>query len=173
MMNAEPKFHVSPVQQHRALMALERRRATFVGEEQQSDTYFNVPCGRLKLRETIAGGLLMHFIREASMWSLASVTQLSVNDAERIGKVLAASIGVLATVHKKRATYRFLDIDVNLDHVNGLGYFVEIQSFAHDRCELVMGAIGLSRAFLAGGSYCDLMLKSLSSMALLASQPIE
>ena len=99
------------------------------GDLRQTDTYFNVARGRLKLRET-AGfpAELVYYERDESGELRVSDYQIgSVTSGPALLTMLSAALGVRATV-KKRRTLLLLDTTrMHLDNVDDLGRFLEFE----------------------------------------------
>src|SRR4051812_33390182 len=79
---------------------------TFIGEDHQIDTYFNVPNGRLKLREGNIENALIHYERENSQGSKSSHVLLYQHSPDKnLKATLTAALGIKAVVDKKRKIY--------------------------------------------------------------------
>ena len=95
----------------------------------QIDTYFTVPRGRLKLRETDgADAELIFYEREEETderWS--RYERERVEDPASLKRLLEAALGVRAVVRKKRDLYLIRDARIHVDDVEGLGAFVEFE----------------------------------------------
>ena len=106
------------------------RNADLIRQNDQSDSYFALSRGRLKLRENLPGGRsLIYYDRldsplpRESEFEIVSVDDSSVPVVEMFKKV----IGLRVVIAKKRETYRFDSAIVNLDDVAGLGQFIEVE----------------------------------------------
>lgn len=103
-------------------------RATSIGVLQQTDTYYRIPGGKLKKRETEgeepevifyerpakAAAKLSHF----TIYSLAQAQ-------ERFGR---EPLPVWIVVKKRRELYLHNHTRIHLDEVDGLGTFLELES---------------------------------------------
>ncbi len=113
--------------------ALARRvaglRARLASDERQTDTYFHVTSGRLKLRERSGGRAELIFYErpEASAKRVSNYDLYRVNDPGRLKKFLARSLGIRVIVAKRRVVYLFQNARIHLDTVRGLGRFAEIE----------------------------------------------
>jgi len=99
------------------------------GDLRQTDTYFATPRGRLKLRET-AGfqAELIFYERDEHGTDRASDYEVAhSNEPDALRGLLAASLGVLATVRKRRTLLVLDGTRMHLDNVEGLGAFMEIE----------------------------------------------
>jgi predicted adenylyl cyclase CyaB len=144
---------------------------------QQTDTYFVVPHGRLKVREIVSRTTGEHVFqliayqrpdRSASRWSDYRVIALSVETGRELLLALSASCGVLTTVGKRRTVAIWGRTRIHLDDVASLGCFVELETVAqpHDRDddvkeehETVIDRLGLRNLPVISGSYSDLVLE--------------
>jgi predicted adenylyl cyclase CyaB len=107
-----------------------RLGARAVGIEVQTDTFFRVPSGRLKLRE-IEGqpAVLIWYDRPDELSARRSRYYLnSVPDPEKMKATLTAALGVRGVVHKRRAIYLWHNVRIHLDEVCDLGTFVEFEA---------------------------------------------
>jgi len=99
-----------------------------VETEQQKDTFFNTPKGRLKLRESDETSAIMYYFRPDSHGPKQSDIALSFTDnSDTLKTVLDKSIGIRGIVIKKRILYKHGQTRIHLDDVKGLGKFIELE----------------------------------------------
>ncbi len=96
----------------------------------QTDTYFRVESGRLKLRESGDGRSELIFYRrnekKGRRWSDYSI--LNVSDTKKVRVFLEEIFGVDVVVRKTRHVYLYKrQARVHLDRVKGLGLFIEFE----------------------------------------------
>jgi predicted adenylyl cyclase CyaB len=138
------------------------------GDLRQTDTYFAVAAGRLKLRET-AGfqAELIYYQREENGAGRPSDYEIAHSaDAEALRSVLSQALGVLATVKKRRTLLVLDSTRIHLDNVEGLGSFIELETpvkqdeaEARVRIDVLVSALGFDRSDCLRVSYLDLMLQ--------------
>jgi adenylate cyclase class IV len=145
--------------------------ATFTGVLDQCDTYFAVPNGRLKLRQTAGspggGAELIAYARPDGIHSRASDYRLvRVDDPDGLREALAAALGVRGVVRKRRELWMFQNARIHLDQVERLGTFVEFEAVmaegdtdaaGHRPLELLRAALWVEPGDLVGKSYSDLL----------------
>ena len=103
--------------------------AEFKGMDEQTDTYFNVSNGRLKLREGNIENNLIYYERSDQAGPKNSHFHLvKVSDANSLKEVLTRSIAVKAIVKKKREIYYINNIKFHIDEVSNLGSFIDIEA---------------------------------------------
>jgi predicted adenylyl cyclase CyaB len=140
------------------------------GDLRQTDTYFAVSNGRLKLRETPGfSAELIYYDRDESAPDRPSDYDVAhTTDADALKQMLAAALGVLAVVRKRRTLLLLDTTRVHLDNVEGLGSFIEIEvpvrtpeaePQAREQLEALIEALGLDRDAGLRLSYLDLMLQ--------------
>ena len=134
----------------------------------QEDTFFNVPKGRLKLRE-LAPDLaqLVWYARANDSGPKRSDYQIyETSDPESLKSILALALGVRGVVRKTRYLYLVGQVRIHLDDVEGLGYFMELevvmqpgQSDAEGQiiAEDLMKKLGIDSADLLDSAYMDLI----------------
>lgn len=127
--------------------------ARIVGPDHQTDTYFRVPNGRLKLREgQIENNLIFYARPDRDGPKRSDVILYGTRPGSDLKALLTAALGALVAVEKRREIY-FVEVsDVNvpsdseavaratarenvkvhLDTVTGLGSFVEIEAIDLD-----------------------------------------
>jgi len=123
-------------------------KAKRVGSFRQTDTYFEVPKGRLKLRQTEGDekAQLIYYEREdEAKPKKSSVCIISLRDAEHFKTMLERALRIKATVEKTREIYQYEGTQIHLDNVNGLGTFIEFER----KTPKDPGAIRKSRVTLA------------------------
>lgn len=146
--------------------------AEFVGTDHQIDTYFNVPNGRLKLRQGKIESALIAYQRDNQPKPKASqysIYQLIPWKAAELKAVLTQSLGVKVVVDKRREIYRQNNIKFHIDEVKGLGSFVEIEAIETEnvrgqerllrQCQLYMDIFGINKEDLLAFSYSDMLLE--------------
>jgi predicted adenylyl cyclase CyaB len=100
----------------------------------QEDTFFNCPHGRLKLRKFSENqGELIFYKRDNLPGPKLSEYQiLPTNNPVLLWNILAASLGVIGVVRKKRTLFKIAQTRIHLDHVEGLGDFLELEFVLND-----------------------------------------
>jgi len=104
--------------------------AEFQWTRRQTDTYFHVPTGRLKLREERPGTatLVAYDRADAAEARECRYTLTPVADAPAALAALESQYGVRAQVAKTRALYLLENVRIHLDQVDGLGTFIEFEA---------------------------------------------
>jgi adenylate cyclase, class 2 len=148
--------------------------ARFVGIDEQTDTYFDVAAGRLKLREGNIENNLIYYKRQNQAGPKEShFTLVKIEDAAGLKEVLSQSTGIKVVVHKKREIYYIDNVKFHIDEVPGLGSFVEIEAgnrFAEQmtqeqlkiQCEFYLQAFGINPDELMEESYSDMLTKDIT-----------
>ena len=109
--------------------ALKKLRARHIGNDRQIDTYFRVPRGRLKVREgRIENALIFYHRSDAPRPRRAQIEMMLLPRRNSIRSLLAASLGVLTVVDKRREIYLVGNVKIHLDRVRGLGRFIEVEA---------------------------------------------
>jgi adenylate cyclase, class 2 len=100
----------------------------------QRDTYFEVPRGRLKLREEpdAAAHLIAYERPELPGQRESRYRLIEVREPAELRAVLAAVLGITVVVSKARRLFLFHGVRIHLDRVEGLGDFVEFEGVAAD-----------------------------------------
>jgi predicted adenylyl cyclase CyaB len=126
--NIELKCHCADLAA--ASQALTRLGAHFAGVETQTDTYFHVPSGRLKLRriEGSTAVLIAYTRPDQPQYRTSSYHLAPVHEPEPLLGALAAALGVRAAVRKRRQIFLWHNVRIHLDEVDGLGTFVEFEA---------------------------------------------
>ncbi|HKI35466.1 MAG TPA: class IV adenylate cyclase [Gemmataceae bacterium] len=142
------------------------------GRLAQTDTYFNIRPGRLKLRHTRSGPVerceLIYYRRWNRPTAKTSDYELlPIADGPRTLDFFAAALGVLVRVDKERVVYVKDNLRIHLDEVPPLGRFLEFElivTAAHPREECrarmqeLLRMFGIAPADLVKVSYSDLLL---------------
>ena len=121
-----------------ARRAARRLGARRVGVLVQTDTYFHVRTGRLKLREIVRGerhAAELIWYRRANRASArpSDYLLIPITRPAELSAVLAAALGVRAVVRKRRELWMFRNVRIHLDAVEGLGDFIELEAVVSHR----------------------------------------
>ncbi len=149
---------------------LEELGAVIRGIDHQTDTYFQVPRGRLKLREgTIENSLIYYDRPHIAGPGRSDVAMAHPGDAKALKEVLARSWGILCIVKKRREILFIDNAKFHIDEVDGLGGFVEIEIIdkndaidlrsLHAQCYHYMEVLGVTEPELVACSYADLIME--------------
>jgi len=132
----------------------------------QTDTYFSVPVGRLKLRESGDSAELIYYVRGDEAGPRASdYDRVPVANPSELREVLTRALGVKAVVNKKRTLFMSGGVRIHVDEVRGLGAFLELEAvLTPDRPETdaletvkrMLSQFGVDASDLIPFSYCDL-----------------
>lgn len=135
----------------------------------QTDTYFRVAHGRLKLRQEEPGvAVLVEYHRaNASAARECRYTLTPAPHAEETLDALSARHGVLVQVVKTRSLYLLAHVRIHLDRVDGLGTFIEFEAVmgpqhddaaTHARLAELCAAFGIADEDLVPVSYSNLLM---------------
>ncbi|MHA1244312.1 MAG: class IV adenylate cyclase [Candidatus Heimdallarchaeota archaeon] len=143
--------------------------ARFGGIDEQTDVYFKTNIGRLKLRKGNIEGALVFYKREnVTGIKVSKYTLYESKDPVTIERILRETLGVLIEVVKTREMYFIDNVKFNIDIVQGLGKFIEIEAMTNDKAEfdelktVVQGYLDKFRIqpeAIQSHSYSDLLLK--------------
>jgi predicted adenylyl cyclase CyaB len=105
----------------------------FIGEDYQTDTYFNVAKGRLKLREGNIENSLILYERKNTAGAKQSDVLLYKHDPEKTLKdILIKLHGIKVIVEKKRKIYFIDNVKFHFDTIADLGTFIEVEAIDKD-----------------------------------------
>jgi len=136
-----------------------------VGVDRQVDTYFVVPNGRLKLRESsLSGGQLIPYLRpDRAAARRSDYRVLPVDDPAGLRELLAAILGVHRVVRKTREIVLVDNVRIHLDEVEDLGTFLELEAVfdgspdaeaaEHAKVARLLAELGVSEERLVATSY--------------------
>ena len=145
-------------------------KAEFKGTDEQTDTYFDVDKGRLKLREGNIENNLIYYERDNQAGPKSSHFNLiKIDDARGLKEVLERSMGIKVVVQKKREIYYIRNVKFHIDEVPGLGSFIEIeagniladlsQQQLKEQCDFYLKEFGIRETDLVEVSYSDMLLE--------------
>jgi adenylate cyclase class IV len=164
--NLELKVRLAdPKAKHARALAL---GAELWGDLRQTDTYYAVPNGRLKLRETagLQAELIYYDRDESSPARLSDYETAHSGDGAALRDLLTRALGVLAVVKKRRTLLLIDTTRIHLDNVESLGEFLEIEvpvkegeeDAARKRFDALVVNLGYTEADSIRASYLDLIL---------------
>jgi len=141
----------------------------FKGEDEQTDTYFNVPNGRLKLREGTIENALIQYNRSNEKGAKTSNVILYQSTREPgLKQALQAALGVKTVVQKVRKIYFVDNVKIHFDKVAELGTFVEVEAIdkegligiekLKEQCAFFAALFGVKAADYVAESYSDLLM---------------
>ncbi len=151
---------------------LASNNASFKGTDEQTDTYFNVANGRLKLREgNIENNLIFYQRDNQAGPKNSSFNLVKIEDARGLKDVLTKSVGEKVVVKKRREIYYINNVKFHIDEVPGLGSFVEIeagniladlsQQQLKEQCDFYLKEFRIQLEDLVEVSYSDMLLAEL------------
>lgn len=143
--------------------------AIFKGTDTQRDTYFNVPNGRMKLRQGKIENALIHYQRPDHKGPKSSeVTIYPVAESNLLRSLLEKALGIKVVVEKVREIYFMENVKFHIDIVQKLGNFIEIEAISEDgkisigklqeQCQHYLNAFGIREEDLLHNSYSDQLI---------------
>lgn len=135
----------------------------------QTDTYFNVAFGRLKLRQgNIENSLIFYHREDIAGLKQSDFELLHVTNGNRLKTILAKAMGVKIEVKKTREIYYVANVKFHIDTLERLGNFVEIEATnigcdlstqdLREQCNFYMQEFGINEDDLIAVSYSDMLL---------------
>jgi predicted adenylyl cyclase CyaB len=182
--NIELKAHLADIDAARA--TAQRLATSYLGFQQQTDTYFHCSQGRLKLREIVDFGTqseeknpasramrtrtqLISYDREDEIEAKESYYQIvEIANSARV-RELKTQMGIRAVVTKRREVYLYHNVRIHLDEVQELGSFLEFEAVLGPGVDRVTGRaqvallkseFGIRQDDLLDCSYIDMKLQS-------------
>lgn len=167
LLNVEIKARCSDPGRIRTLLA--EHGADFKGTDHQVDTYFQVPDGRLKLRQgNIEQNLIFYRRPDSRTPKTSGINLVAAEHPEELHALLSNALGVLAVVDKKREIYFIDNVKFHIDEVQKLGHFLEIEAIDSDKsrseaqlkeqCQSYIKILDIAQEDLVAQSYSDLLL---------------
>jgi predicted adenylyl cyclase CyaB len=151
----------------RAMARARQLGADLYGDLRQTDTYFDTPRGRLKLRETAGHQAeLIYYQREEDSSNRGSDYEVAHSrEPGELRDLLTHASGVLAVVKKRRTLLSLDATRIHLDNVEGLGNFIELEvpvtgdeDAAKQRIDWLIRELGFGWGDCIRASYLDLKL---------------
>lgn len=136
MKNIEIKVSIRSLESvHKFLINLPEIQEVWLRE--QTDTYFNVPNGRLKLRmESGADSQLIYYNRSDLPQARESNYRIYyANNSENLKGLLQDALGIKVVVKKQRRLLKFRNVRIHLDSVSGLGKYLELESVVDSKTD--------------------------------------
>jgi len=141
----------------------------YIGEDHQTDTYFKVPEGRLKLREGNIENSLIFYNRDNIAGARSSEIILYKYSGDRSLKdILLKTMEVLVIVDKTRKIYFIGNVKFHFDSVKNLGSFIEVEAIDEEgntgieklkeQCAWYFNFFGLEPSDYVSRSYSDLLI---------------
>ena len=165
-LNVEIKARIDNPDRIRSI--LRSLKAEFKGIDHQIDTYFNVPNGRLKLREGTIENNLIHYHRVNQSAPKASHYSLYRSEPDSTLKaILTDALGVFKIVDKHREIYYIDNVKFHIDRVEKLGAFFEIEAIDRsgslpqdqlmEQCYHYLKVCEIPESDLLSSSYSDML----------------
>ncbi|MEO6434421.1 MAG: class IV adenylate cyclase [Tepidisphaeraceae bacterium] len=131
----------------RAADAARALGAADAGELRQLDTYFVVPSGRLKLRETDGKPAELIWYRRADDVAFrgSDYYVLPIPQPIETKVALISALGCRGEVRKRRQLLLWHNVRIHLDDVTGLGTFLEFEAVIGDDADEVVSMERLAR----------------------------
>lgn len=141
--------------------------AEYLGIDFQTDTYFNVKNGSIKLRE---GNVESHLIHESNEDSEdKDVLLYDTNQNSSLKEILKRAYGIHKIIEKHREVYVFENVRFYIDFVTSLGNFVGIEAVGKNsshtkdqllkQCSHYVELFGLEEWEYVQNSYSDMIDK--------------
>lgn len=144
--------------------------AQFVKSMRQTDTYFSIPVGRLKLREIDGKSAeLIYYQRDekaTKLWS--DYYTYTVKNPKELKEFLDRIFSIKVVVDKVRVLYRYKNAKIHIDRVRKLGNFIEIEvevKKGENQAKKLMGELlnylKIPKRYFIKKSYSDLLIAKL------------
>jgi adenylate cyclase class 2 len=166
MRNLELKARLNDLE---AAREIARAVATdYMSPQEQTDTYFHCPRGRLKLREIegLATQLIWYDRPDETEASPSDYLLVPVDRPEDLKPLLAAACGVRVVVKKHREIFMLHNVRIHLDQVEGLGAFLEFEAVLSPEADetnsrkildFLREQFGVTDETLLPGSYSEML----------------
>ncbi len=144
--------------------------AEYRGRDHQTDVYFNVPNGRLKLRKGDIENSLIGYEREDYAGAKQSNVHLFKTEQNTaLEEILRVALGIKVIINKQRDIYFIDNVKFHVDEVEGLGSFVEVEAIdtegnigrnkLQEQCNHYREMLGIMENEMIAQSYSDMLLE--------------
>jgi predicted adenylyl cyclase CyaB len=168
MKNLELKAHCSDLGAAKKICT--RIKARSGGILNQVDSYYNIPSGRIKLREIrgLRAELIYYFRDNKKHAKFSEYEIIKLKNSRNTKKLMKDTLGVLGVVRKRRELFLYQNVRIHLDTVKELGTFVEFEAECKTPSQLKQApaqikflkkAFGIENTRLIAKSYIDLIQK--------------
>lgn len=168
MLNIEIKARCDDPGKIRSI--LEDHNADYKGTDHQVDTYFNVPEGRLKLRQgSIEQNLIFYRRPDSKTPEASNINLMPAEHPKKLHTLLDNALGTMVVVDKEREIYFIDNVKFHIDQVEELGHFVEIEAIDEDgsigkeklrsQCQHYLDLFEIQDENLIAESYSDMLMK--------------
>ena len=111
-----------------ARIIIVRLGAVHAGTLEQTDTYYRVPSGRLKRRETVSEPTEYIFYHRPDRLA-PKISQFTIySEPQAVERFGATPLPVWVIVRKVREVYLLSNVRIHLDQVSRLGTFIEFEA---------------------------------------------
>lgn len=140
----------------------------FKGIDVQVDTYFNIPGGKLKLREGAIENALIFYQRSNVAKAKPSDVLLYPHKQETaLKEILSKALGIKIVIKKTRKIYFLDNVKFHFDVVESLGNFIEVEAIDDDgsigteklenQCNYFIAFLKIKKEDFIAESYSDLL----------------
>lgn len=169
--NIEIKAKASEEEQNKIIGILKQNNAKYLGADIQTDIYFKVERGRLKLRRGDIENYLIYYEREDKNEPKQSDVILFDNQGKisELEEIMKKTHDILIRVEKKRNIYFIENVKFHIDNVCLLGRFIEIEAISQDKiisieklqeqCTYYKNLLEIKDENLIKNSYSDMLLE--------------
>lgn len=141
----------------------------YIGEDFQTDTYFNVTENRLKLREgNIENALIWYNREEVAGVKRSDILLYKHSPDNALKEILTKLHGVKVIIEKARRIYFIENVKFHFDEVKGLGSFIEAEAIDNsgnigieklkEQCNYYVSFFELNPEDFIKESYSDIVL---------------
>lgn len=131
--NYEIKARSSEEHQESVRDFLNKNSAKFLGTDNQTDTYFKVPEGRMKIRKGDIENFLIFYNRENLKAEKKSEVEIyPLQKHPYLERITRKTYEILAEIKKTREIYFIENVKFHIDSVESLGKFVEIEAISEN-----------------------------------------
>ena len=138
------------------------------GCDLQTDTYFKVKAGRLKLREgNIENALISYNRNNIANSKLSEIILFKYSPDVALKNILCSHLEIDVIVKKKRNIYFVDHVKFHFDEVEGLGNFIEVEVIdsynkftteqLKEKCDYYLQFFNIKLQQLISESYSDLL----------------
>lgn len=168
--NIEIKARCSKEHQDEIRNYLNNNNAKYIGIDNQTDIYFQVKKGRLKLRKGNIENSLIYYEKDDERGSKKSKVIICKNNepSPDLENIVRQIHDVLVEINKKREIYFIDNVKFHIDEVIGLGNFIEIEAISENnslceekikkQCDYYKRLFNIKDRDLISNSYSDMLL---------------